>query len=62
MEKTEPESPSVRGKVCHHYNSLVTGVYMAYMFDRNSGGKTFQIEWLLKLNLRSFDYFKCSTA
>ena len=33
----EPESSSVTGKVCYHYN----------MFDRNSGGKTSQIVWLL---------------
>ena len=24
----------------------ITGVYTAYMLDRNSGGKTSQIEWL----------------
>ena len=36
----EPLSPSVIGNVCYHYNTWVTGVYMAYMFDRNSGGKT----------------------
>ena len=29
---------------------------MVYMFDRNSGGKRFQIEWLFESNLRSFGY------
>ena len=50
------------GKLCYHSNAWITGVYMVYMFDRNSGGKTSQIEWLFELNLRSFSYFKCSTA
>ena len=58
----EPQSPSVTGKVYHHYNSWVTGVYMVYMFDRNSGGKTSQIEWLFESNLRSFGYFKYSAV
>ena len=40
----KPESSSVTGKVCYHYNSWVAGAYMGYMFDRNSGGKTSQIE------------------
>ena len=40
----EPELLSVTGKVCYHYNSWVTGVYMAYMFDRRKGGKTSQTE------------------
>ena len=30
----EPKSPSVTGNVCYHYNTCVTGVYMAYMFDK----------------------------
>ena len=55
------EAPSFAGEGRYYYNSWVTGVYMAYMFDRNSGGKTSQIEWLFESNLRSFDYFKCST-
>ena len=50
----EPQSPSVTGKVCYHYNSWVTGVYMADIFDRNSRGKASQIEWLFESNLRSF--------
>ena len=44
-------------KLCYHYNSWVTGVCMAYMFDRNSGGKTSQIEWFFESYLRSFEYF-----
>ena len=40
----EPESPSVTGKVCCHYNHWMTGVCRAYMFDRNSRGKISQIE------------------
>ena len=45
-------------KNCYHYNSWVIGVYMAYMFDRNSGEKHFKLSvylkkfkvlWLLKL-------------
>ena len=58
----EAFSPFLTGKLCYHCNAWITGVYMAYMFDRNSGGKTSQIEWLFELNLRSFSYFKCSTA
>ena len=58
----EPESTSVTGKLSYHYNSWVTGVYIAYMFDRNSGGKTFQIDWLFESNLKSFGYIKCSIA
>ena len=49
-------------KCSYNCNTWVTGVYMAYMFEWNSGGKTSQIEWLLESNLRSFGYFKCSTA
>ena len=40
----EPESSFITGEVCYHYSSLVTDVYMAYMFDRNLGGKTSQVE------------------
>ena len=40
----EPKSPSIAGKACYHYNSWVNCVYIVYMFDRNSGGKTSQIE------------------
>ena len=58
----EPESPSVTGKVSYHYNSLVTGVYMACIFHRNSRGKTSQIEWLFESNLGSFGCSKCSTV
>ena len=61
-KKIEPESSSVTGKVSYHYNSWVTGVYMAYKFDRNSRGKTSQTEWLFESNVRSCDYFKCSIA
>ena len=43
-KKFEPKSPSFTGKVCCHYDSWATGVYMAFKFDRNSGGKTSQIE------------------
>ena len=49
-------SPSVTGNTCCHYNIWVTGVYMAYIFDRNSRGKEFQIEWF-ESNLWSFVYF-----
>ena len=45
----ESESPSVTGKVCCHYNRWVNGVCMVYMFDKNSGGKTSQIEQLFDL-------------
>ena len=41
---TEPEYPSVTGKVCFYYISWVAGVYVAYIFDRNSGEKSSQIE------------------
>ena len=40
----------------------LASIYMAYLFDRNSEGKTSQIEWLFESNLRSFAYSKCSTA
>ena len=43
-------------------NTWLTGIYMAYIFNRNSGGKTSQIEWLFESDLRSFGYFKCSTC
>ena len=33
---------------CYHYNTWVTGVYLAYMFDRKSGEKTSQIECLFE--------------
>ena len=33
-----------------------------YMFDRNPGGKTSQIEWLFESNLMSFGYLKCFIA
>ena len=52
------KSYKVTGDIGYHYNTWVTGVCMAYMFDRNSGGKTFQIEWLFESNLRSFGCFK----
>ena len=55
----EPKSPSFRGNVCYLYNSWVTGVYMACIFQRNSGGETSQIEWLFESNLRSFGCSKC---
>ena len=58
----EPESPSVTEKVCYHYNSWVSVVYMAYVFDRNSGRKTSQIEWLFESNLRPSGYFKLSVT
>ena len=58
----EPLSPSVTGNVCYHYKTWVTGVFMVYMFDRNSAGKTSQIEWLFESNLRSSGYFKCSAV
>ena len=58
----EPESPSVTRNVCYHYNSRVTGAYMACMFVRNSGGNTSQIGWFFESNLRPFGYFKCATA
>ena len=37
-------------------------IYMAFMFDRNSGGKTWQIKWLFESNVRSFGYIECSTV
>ena len=49
------------GNICYYYNTWVTGVYMAYMCDINSGGKASQIEWF-KSNLRSFGYFECSAV
>ena len=58
----EPESPSITGKVFYHYNSWVTGVYMACMLLRNWRGKTSQIERLFESNLGSFGYFNYSTA
>ena len=54
-------SPFITGNTCYHYNTWVTGVYMAYIFDRNSRGKASQIEWA-KSNLRSFGYFECLAA
>ena len=42
-------------------SSLHGAGYMTYMFDRNSCGKTSQIEWLFESNLRPSGYFKCST-
>ena len=50
------------GNICNPYNTWVAGVYMAYIFDRNSWRKPSQIEWLFELNLKSFSYFECSTA
>ena len=47
--RLKPESPPVKGKVCYHYNRGVTSVYMAYVFDKNSGGKTYQVLWLLQV-------------
>ena len=58
----ELSSLSHTGNVCYHYNTWVTDVYIAHIFDRNSGGKTSQIEWLFESNLRSLGYFKCSSA
>ena len=58
----EPEFSSITGNVCYHYNSWVTGVCMACIFHRHSGEKASQIEWLFESNLKSFGYFKCSTA
>ena len=29
--------PSVKGNVCYHYNTWVTGIYVAYMFDKKTG-------------------------
>ena len=58
----ECESYSVTGKVYYHYNSWVTGVSIAYMCDRNSGGKTSQIQWLFESNWWSFGCFKCPTV
>ena len=58
----ESESPSVTGKVCCHYNRWVNGVCMAYMFDKNSGRKTSQIEQLFEANLRFFGYLNYSAA
>ena len=40
----EPEFSSITGNVCYHYNSSVTGVYMACIFHRHSGEKASQIE------------------
>ena len=40
----------------------MTGAYMEYMFERNSRGKTPQIEWFFESNLRSSGYFNCSTV
>ena len=54
--------PSATGNVSYHYNAWVTGVFVAYLFDRNSGRKASQIEWLFESNLRSSGYFKCSTS
>ena len=47
----EPESPSITGKVCYHYTSWVTDIYMADMFNRNYGGKTSQIKWFFESKL-----------
>ena len=40
----------------------VTGVCIAYMFKRNSEGKTSKIEWLFESNLRYFGYFEGPTV
>ena len=45
------------GYVCYYYNTWVIGVYMAYVFDWNSGGKTSQIEWWFESNIKSSGYF-----
>ena len=44
----------VTGKVCYHHNSWVTGVYIVYLLDRNSGEKTSQIERLYDSNWRLY--------
>ena len=50
----ESDSSPVTGNVCCHYNRWMNDVCMAYMFDKNSGGKASQIEQLFEANLRSF--------
>ena len=37
--------PSVKGNVCYHYNTWVTGIYVVYMFDKKTEEKTSQSEW-----------------
>ena len=58
----EPESSSVTGIVC--YLTILECVVSTWsiMFDRNSGEKTSQIEWLFESNLRSFGYFKACVS
>ena len=54
----EPQSPSVTGKVCYHYNSWVTGIYVWQKFCRKNIS-----DWvIIESNLRSFGYFKYSTV
>ena len=56
-----PKSPFLTGNVCYYYNTWVTGVYMTYMFDRNSGGKI--SNWIIIwINLKTFSYFKSPTV
>ena len=50
------------GNIYSPYNTWVAGVYMAYIFVRNSWRKPSQIDWLFESNLKSFSYFECSTA
>ena len=57
----ESECYSVTGKVCYRYNSWVTGVYIAYAWQkfRRKNLSYWVIIWI---NLRSFGCFNCSTA
>ena len=45
------------GNIFYHYITRVTGVYMAYIFNRHSGGKASQID-CFESNLRSFECFE----
>ena len=45
------------GNIFYHYKTRVTGVYMAYIFNRHSGGKASQID-CFESNLRSFECFE----
>ena len=47
----ETKPSSVTRTVCYNYNSWLTGVYMAYNFDKNSRGKA---KWLFEQNLDPF--------
>ena len=48
--------------VCRKFMLHNTWLTYVYMFDRNSGGKTSQIEGLFESNLRFLGYFECATA